>query len=493
MNVLYRNRKTSGSHAKRAQAIVEFALVLPILMVILVGMFEAGRMLYTYAAVNNASREAVRFGSALGYGDDGYHKYRNCDGIRERARKSAYFLNLSDTDITIQYDQGPAYAASPYTFCDQTTAGEDSGVYLHTSGDPDRVVVTVTGSYTPLVKLIPLPPRVFTSTSARTILGFVEVSSSGGGGPIGGGATDTPTPTGAAATDTPTPTPTETATSTPTATSSGPFVTNTPFPTPTATDTPGTGTPTGTPELNGTDTPTSTPFKIDTPTDVPTSTPFQIDTPTNVPTSTLVPTSTPTGTPTSTAVGTPTNTATPTTTPTPTATTAVCTASSVTLTASADATADESNKGTNFGTGSSLTITSGNKNKRIFVTFSLPGLPAGCKINTATLSLYASSTTDSSRTLQAQQVAASWTETNITWNNQPTAAGTVTTSAGTGWRDWVVTSMVQSMYSSGTNYGFLIRDAVEGSNANPTPTQIFNSRESGTNAPKLVITYTQGP
>lgn len=189
MKFLYRNQKTPKfrtkhiqhtARAERAQAIVEFAIVLPILMVILVGMFEAGRMLYTYAAVNNASREAVRFGSALGYDDDGYHKYRDCVGIRSRARKSAYFLNLSDANITIQYDQGPSYAGSPYTVCDQTTAGEDPGVYLHSTGDPDRVVVTVTGSYTPLVKLIPLPPRIFTSSSARTILGFVEVSSSGG-------------------------------------------------------------------------------------------------------------------------------------------------------------------------------------------------------------------------------------------------------------------------------------------------------------------------
>jgi Flp pilus assembly protein TadG len=79
MKVFYRNQKAprlyekyaqSTARTERAQAIVEFALVLPILMVVLVGMFEAGRMLYTYAAINNASREAVRFGSALGYDDD---------------------------------------------------------------------------------------------------------------------------------------------------------------------------------------------------------------------------------------------------------------------------------------------------------------------------------------------------------------------------------------------------------------------------------------
>ena len=104
MKFFYRNPKAPRLHAEhvqptaraeRAQAIVEFAIVLPILMVVLVGMFEAGRMLYTYAAVNNASREAVRFGSALGYDDDGYHKYRHCDGIRQMARNEDATLDIS--------------------------------------------------------------------------------------------------------------------------------------------------------------------------------------------------------------------------------------------------------------------------------------------------------------------------------------------------------------------------------------------------------------
>src|ERR1043165_3232610 len=72
MNFLYRNKKKPGSRPEGAQAIVEFALVLPILMVMLVGIFEVGRLLFIYTAVTNASREAARFGSALGYDDDGY-------------------------------------------------------------------------------------------------------------------------------------------------------------------------------------------------------------------------------------------------------------------------------------------------------------------------------------------------------------------------------------------------------------------------------------
>lgn len=80
MNVRYRNQKTPGirtPYSQRAQAIVEFAIVLPVLMMLLVGILEVGRLIYMYAAVNNASREASRYGSAIGLDDTGaYLKYQ---------------------------------------------------------------------------------------------------------------------------------------------------------------------------------------------------------------------------------------------------------------------------------------------------------------------------------------------------------------------------------------------------------------------------------
>lgn len=251
MNVFYRNQKTPGFRPERAQAIVEFAIVLPILMMLLVGIFEVGRMIYTYAAVNNASREAARFASALGYDDAGYHKYKHCEGIQEMARRSAYFTPLT---ITISYDRGPAYSASPFAFCDAPT-GEDGDFNLTTN---DRVNVTVSGTYTPLIKLIPFGTRTFTSTSARTILGFVEVGESPSSGSGSGvGYTSTPAP---AATSTGTITATATLTNTPTKTAtSGPLATFTPLPSSTPTLIPSsTPTATNTATATSTLTPTGT-------------------------------------------------------------------------------------------------------------------------------------------------------------------------------------------------------------------------------------------
>ena len=268
---------------ENAQAIVEFAIVLPILLVLLVGILEVGRMLFIYAAANNASREAVRYASAWGLNDAGTaEKFNDCDGIRNMARRSAFFVNLNDNNqgsILIQYDDGPG------TTIRDTCDGSIDDV---TIASGDRAIVTVTVKYKPLINLIPIPARDFISTSARTVLGIVNLDTGVGSSSTGCttgciGATATNTPTNAPPTSTPTRTQTATSTSTPTFIPGG-SNTNTPTPTGTATPTPGvvlTFTPT--PTLTGSETPTST----------------MTSTATNTPT--LIPTNTPTFTPTATS------------------------------------------------------------------------------------------------------------------------------------------------------------------------------------------------
>jgi Flp pilus assembly protein TadG len=153
----------------KAQAIVEFAIALPILLMLLVGILEVGRMVFMYAAVNNASREAARFGSAYGLDDSGLHKYKHCAGIRDMARRSAWFFNLPDGDISIAYDGGPG--TSSKGVCD-AASGEDGDIVVSTG---DRVTVAVTANYSPMVNLVPITSRTFTSTSSRTILGIFQL------------------------------------------------------------------------------------------------------------------------------------------------------------------------------------------------------------------------------------------------------------------------------------------------------------------------------
>ena len=53
--------RTSGQERGRGQALAEFALVAPLLFLLLIGIFEAGRYVLLTESLNNATREGARF------------------------------------------------------------------------------------------------------------------------------------------------------------------------------------------------------------------------------------------------------------------------------------------------------------------------------------------------------------------------------------------------------------------------------------------------
>ena len=161
---------------RRAQAMVEFAIALPILLMVLIGIFEVGRLVFVYSSVTNASRSASRYASAVGMtlglnGTNYYHKYVYCDGIKDMVTRSAYLIPKSSLTITISYDDGSGHALA---VCD-ATGGEDADVLAVPVETGDRVTVTVSAPYKPIVKLVPIKARTITATSSRTILGIIKL------------------------------------------------------------------------------------------------------------------------------------------------------------------------------------------------------------------------------------------------------------------------------------------------------------------------------
>jgi len=147
----------------------------------------------------------------------------------------------------------------------------------------------------------------------------------------------------------------------------------------------------------------------------------------------------------------------------------------------------------NSGTAASLFVRSENllilpDDRRTLVEFDLPPIPAHCSLTGADLRLFATSASGG-RTIDVYALAGPWTETGVTWSNQPATAGPATAGAsGTGWRTWDTTSAVAAMYS-GTNNGFLVRDRNEG--ALVAQTQQYQSREGSPDSqdPELALTF----
>ena len=199
--------------------------------------------------------------------------------------------------------------------------------------------------------------------------------------------------------------------------------------------------------------------------------------------------------------------------------TCTVTATPATTTAEIDATVRQGSAATNFGAITTLTVSSGSGiNQRIYLKFDLtvcsPAIPASAVVRLATLRLFMTAVPAACRTLDLFPATVAWTETAITWNNQP--FGTTINNPATGSRTGsfsvgtpvgcqnqttgsyiaggTVTSDVASLVSGGsTNLGWMIRDDAEG--AATTRTATFSAKELGTVAqePQLVITYVTVP
>jgi hypothetical protein len=244
----------------KAQGMVEFALILPILLFLVVGIIELGRLLFIYSSVSTAAREGTRYGSASGditYGAGTIKQYQDCAGIKNAIQKANFGGGITDdiNHMVIGLIKPPSASnpndnfAQPYISC---APGSAPIVDLSGFTDGDRIYIRVCADYEPVVPLFPDFARKcaagtgIRAISRRTIMGVVSLSSS----------------------NYPTSTSTRTATFTRTSTSS---------PTNTYTFTPS-KTPTRTPTLARTYTPSKTPTITDT------------LTPTLSPTNTLTPT-----------------------------------------------------------------------------------------------------------------------------------------------------------------------------------------------------------
>jgi hypothetical protein len=147
------NRKT------KAQTLVEFALVMPLLMLVIIGLFEVGRLIFMNSIVITAAREGARYGSATGQ-IGGTTQYKDCDAIVTAAEKAD---PLGIVNITIRYDHGPGTAL--FGPCGDTV----------TVTGGDRIVVEARAEYIPVAGLIPLTHKWIIATNERTLLGQVKL------------------------------------------------------------------------------------------------------------------------------------------------------------------------------------------------------------------------------------------------------------------------------------------------------------------------------
>ncbi|MBI2759279.1 MAG: pilus assembly protein [Chloroflexi bacterium] len=157
-----------------AQAMVEFALALPILLALLYGTIEVSRLIFIFSSVAIASRQAARYGSASG-AIDGVPFYQNCDGIREVANQSAFITTFDKINIT--YDRGvnSKGAQIPITDINPSPEVNTCPIERNAVRNGDRIIVQVSSTYKPIFPILSFKPLEIVSASARTILVSIPI------------------------------------------------------------------------------------------------------------------------------------------------------------------------------------------------------------------------------------------------------------------------------------------------------------------------------
>ncbi len=130
----------------RGVALVEFALVFPLLAIMLFGIFGAGMVLNRRLSVTQAGREGARYGATVPI--DQCTPVTNCSGLTwaqlvrsVTAERSAGAVTTSDVCVALVSGPGSAPVAIGSSF---TTAGGTSPCYVDSSSDTGkRVQVTI--------------------------------------------------------------------------------------------------------------------------------------------------------------------------------------------------------------------------------------------------------------------------------------------------------------------------------------------------------------
>src|ERR1700690_351164 len=122
------------THRKKAQAMVEFALVLPVLLLLVFGLLEFGRLLYAWIIIENATRFGMRYATTGQYNqvycpDPSDPTSCNTDALVDAARIPSIKDETRQIIIGLPYDQTLTNAdqnylnvtvctSAPYVFTD---------------------------------------------------------------------------------------------------------------------------------------------------------------------------------------------------------------------------------------------------------------------------------------------------------------------------------------------------------------------------------------
>ena len=146
---------------------VEFAIIMPLLMLLMIGIMDFGRYFLSEGSMNTAVRESARFGSIVGP-DESNPNFEDCAGI---VAAGAGFANptLPTGAFSIVYYQDVALA-TPVADCDDFDATYPNPSTIDFAAG-DRIRVTASQDFDLMAPFISaMNPLTVASSDTRTFL-----------------------------------------------------------------------------------------------------------------------------------------------------------------------------------------------------------------------------------------------------------------------------------------------------------------------------------
>jgi Flp pilus assembly protein TadG len=149
----HRSRMTQRQVRSPGQALAEFALVAPIFFLVLFGIIEAGRFMFYYETLNNATREGARYAIVNG-----------ANSLTCSTGPAAPDSTSCDPDGSDVVDRTRAAA-----FGIPPAAVTVTPTWMPDNGRGSRVKVRAAYTYSSLIPLVPLPPVTVEAESTLVV------------------------------------------------------------------------------------------------------------------------------------------------------------------------------------------------------------------------------------------------------------------------------------------------------------------------------------
>jgi Flp pilus assembly protein TadG len=123
--------------AERGQSLVEFALILPILVLLMIGLFDLGRVVFISNSLSDGARHGARH-AATDPADAGY-----CGKIDDAVRSAIRGQALTTYTVTYRTVDNLGTETGDYVLCQDGADGPDKGSLPVTARPGDRIEVNL--------------------------------------------------------------------------------------------------------------------------------------------------------------------------------------------------------------------------------------------------------------------------------------------------------------------------------------------------------------